>query len=213
MYERYGLDFVCRILTIVGIAAKGAMREIARRFEMPPVEINALSKAMPGLVRGRATSLADAPALSPDFKAKIDKDPQVKKIYDIALVIENMAKSTGTHAAGIILSDDKPLFEHVGQMIDKKGNRTSSDDMKVLENLGFIKFDFLGLKTLSIIEDTVVRIYKNHNIKIDTDMIDIEDPLVFKHIFNAGKLAGIFQLSGSSGFKQVTMQFQPKITD
>jgi DNA polymerase-3 subunit alpha len=210
MYERYGQDYVCRILTIVGIAAKGAIREIARRYEMPPQEINVLSKMMPGLVRGRATSLADAPSISPDFKAKIDSDPQLQKIYKTALVIENMAKSTGTHAAGIILSDHKPLFEHIGQMIDKKGQRTSSDDMKVLENLGFIKFDFLGLKTESIIDDTLKRIKKNHGIDIDLDLIDIEDQNVFKHIFQAGKLAGVFQLSGSSGFKQVTMQFQPR---
>lgn len=210
MYERYGQDFVCRILTIVGIQAKGAMREIARRFEMPPQEINLLSKMMPGLVRGRATSLADAPSISPEFKAKIDSDPQIKKIYDIALVIENMAKSTGTHAAGVIVSNELPLFEHIGQMVDKHGNRTSSDDMKVLENLGFIKLDFLGLKTLSIISATVHRIFVNHGIKIDLDNLDLSDPLVYKHILNAGKLAGIFQLSGSSGFKQVTMQFNPK---
>lgn len=209
MYERYGLDYVCRILTIVGIAAKGAVREIARRYEMPPTDINSLSKSMPGLVRGRATPLAEAPAVSADFKAKIDADPLVKKIFETALVIENMAKSTGTHAAGIILSDDKPLFEHIGQMIDKKGQRTSSDDMKVLESLGFIKFDFLGLKTLSIIADTQKRIEKNHKIKINLEDIDLEDQNVFKHIFHTGKLAGVFQLSGSSGFKQVTIQFHP----
>lgn len=209
MYEKYGLDYVCRILTIVGIAAKGAVREIARRYEMSPTDINSLSKSMPGLVRGRATPLAEAPTVSADFKAKVDADPLVKKIFETALVIENMAKSTGTHAAGIILSDDKPLFEHIGQMIDKKGQRTSSDDMKVLESLGFIKFDFLGLKTLSIIADTQKRIEKNHGIKINLEDIDLEDQNVFKHIFHTGKLAGVFQLSGSSGFKQVTIQFHP----
>ncbi len=209
MYERYGVDFVCRILTIVGIAAKGAVREIARRYEMSPTDINSLSKSMPGLVRGRATPLSEAPTVSADFKAKVDNDPLVKKIFETALVIENMAKSTGTHAAGIILSDDKPLFEHIGQMIDKKGQRTSSDDMKVLESLGFIKFDFLGLKTLSIIADTQKRIEKNHGIKIILEDINLEDQNVFKNIFHTGKLAGVFQLSGSSGFKQVTIQFHP----
>lgn len=209
MYEKYGLDYVCRILTIVGIAAKGAIREIARRYEVPPQEINALSKMMPGLVRGRATSLAEAPALSPEFKAKIDSNSTYQRIFETALVIENMAKSTGTHAAGVIVSDHLPLMDHIGQMVDKKGNRTSSDDMKVLEGLGFIKLDFLGLKTLSIIADTKKRIKQNHKIDIDLDDIDLTDQNVFRHIFHTGKLAGVFQLSGSSGFKQVTIQFHP----
>lgn len=209
MYEKYGIEFVCRILTIVGIAAKGAIREIARRYEMAPVEINALSKSMPGLVRGRATSLLDAPSIAPEFKAKIDNDPLVKKIYETALIIENMAKSTGTHAAGVVLSDDKPLTDHIAIMIDKHGNRTSADTMKPLEERGFIKFDFLGLKTLSIIDDTCVRIKKNHGIDIDLDMIDFHDKKVYKEIFHTGKLAGVFQLSGSSGFKNVTMMFSP----
>lgn len=209
MYEKYGAEFVCRILTIVGIAAKGAIREIARRYEVSPVDVNALSKMIPGPIRGRPTALKDAAALSEDFRKKIESDSKFKLIYDTALVIENMAKSTGTHAAGIILSDDKPLIEHIGQMLDKNGNRTSSDDMKVLENLGFIKFDFLGLKTLSIISNTVKRIKANHNIDIDLDMIDLDDQSVYKEIFHTGKLAGVFQLSGSSGFKQVTILFNP----
>jgi DNA polymerase-3 subunit alpha len=210
MYEKYGAEYVCRILTIVGIAAKGAIREIARRYEVSPVEVNALSKMIPGPIRGRPTALKDAAALSDDFRKKIESDSKYKLIYDTALVIENMAKSTGTHAAGVILSDDKPLTEHVGQMIDKNGNRTSSDDMKVLENLGFIKFDFLGLKTLSIISNTIKRIKENHKIDIDLDMIDLDDKAVYKEIFSVGKLAGVFQLSGSSGFKNVTILFNPR---
>lgn len=209
MYERYGEEFVCKIMTIVGIAAKGAIREIARRYQVPPAEVNVLSKLIPGPIRGRAIPLAEAPEVAPDFKAKIESNNLYKTIYETALVIENMAKSTGTHAAGIILSDDKPLYEHIGQMIDKKGQRTSCDDMKILEAHGFIKFDFLGLKTLSIIADTVKRIYENHGIKIDIDNIDLEDQSVFKEIFSTGKLAGVFQLSGSSGFKQVTKLFDP----
>lgn len=209
MYEKYGLDYVCRILTIVGIAAKGAIREIARRYEMSPVDINAFSKMIPGPVRGRATTLADAPALSPEFKIKIETDERYKQIYETALVIENMAKSTGTHAAGVVLSDDKPLSEHIALMIDKHGFRTSADTMKILEDLGFIKFDFLGLKTLSIIDNAVLRIKQNHGIEIDLDMIDFHDKKVYKEIFHSGKLAGVFQLSGSSGFKNVTMMFSP----
>lgn len=209
MYQKYGAEFVCRILTIVGIAAKGAVREIARRYELPPVEVNALSKMIPGPIRGRPTALKDAAALSEDFRKKIESDSKYKLIYDTALIIENMAKSTGTHAAGVILSNHLPLTEHIGQMLDKNGQRTSSDDMKVLENLGFIKFDFLGLKTESIIADTLRRIKQNHNIDIDLDMIDLDDQSVYKEIFHTGKLAGVFQLSGSSGFKQVTIQFHP----
>jgi DNA polymerase-3 subunit alpha len=209
MYQKYGAEFVCRILTIVGIAAKGAVREIARRYELPPVEVNAFSKMIPGPIRGRPTALKDAAALSEDFRKKIESDSKHKLIYDTALIIENMAKSTGTHAAGVILSNHLPLTEHIGQMLDKNGQRTSSDDMKVLENLGFIKFDFLGLKTESIIADTLRRIKQNHNIDIDLDMIDLDDQSVYKEIFHTGKLAGVFQLSGSSGFKQVTIQFHP----
>jgi DNA polymerase-3 subunit alpha len=207
--NKYGDDHVCRILTIMGIAAKGAVREICRRYEVPPSETNLFSKMIPGPIRGRATKLEDAPKLSPEFKAKIESDPKFKMIYETALIIEGMAKSTATHAAGIIISDHKKLWEHVALMLDKNGKTTSADDMKVMEMLGFIKMDFLGLKTESIIADILARIYKNHGIKIDIDCIDLNDQSVYKDILIKGLLAGVFQLGGSSGFKQVTTLFAP----
>lgn len=208
--NKYGNEYVCRILTIMGIAAKGAIREICRRYEVSPAETNAFSKMIPGPIRGRATKLEDAPKLSPEFKAKIESDPKFMMIYQTALIIEGMAKSTSTHAAGIIISDEKKLWEHVALMLDKNGNTTSADDMKVMEMLGFIKMDFLGLETESIITDTLVRIKKNYGIDIDIDAIDLNDQAVYKEIFIKGMLNGTFQLGGSSGFRNVTMLFAPR---
>jgi DNA polymerase-3 subunit alpha len=207
--QKYGAEHVSRILTIVGIAAKGAIREIARRYELPPADTNIFSKMIPGLVRGRATSLKDAPLLSPDFKAKIDSSELYRKIFETALVIEGMAKSTGTHPAGVIFSDAQPLKEHIGLQLDKHGNLVTSDSQKTIEDLGFIKMDFLGLRQLSINSDAVKRIKINHQISIDLDDIDMDDIHVYKDILWTGQLAGIFQLSGSSGFKQVTTTFKP----
>ena len=207
--KKYGEDHVCSILTIVGLAAKGAVREICRRYGVSPTDTNAFSKLIPGAVRGRNISLIDAPKEEPKLAEKLN-DPLYKKIFEVALVIENMAKSTGSHAAGIIISDDKPLTDHIGQMVDKNGKITSSDDMKVLEMLGFIKMDFLGLKTLTIIDNTLKRIKANHGISIDLNSINMYDSAVYANILCAGKLAGVFQLSGSSGFKNVTMNMKPQ---
>ncbi|MDD3412597.1 MAG: DNA polymerase III subunit alpha [Lachnospiraceae bacterium] len=209
MYEKYGQDKVCRIMTIGTLAAKGAIREVCRRFEVPYSEANELAKLIPGPVRGRNVDLEEAIKIEPRFAEAIKSNPLYRKIYDIALVMEGMAKNTGIHAAGLILSNELPLIEHIALMAGKNGEITSADVMGVLEDLGFIKFDFLGLKTLTIVQIARQWIKKNHGIDIDPYEIPVNDDRVYSMI-REGKIFGVFQLGGSSGFRDITMRMAPE---
>lgn len=208
MYDINGQDRVCRIMTIGTLAAKGAIRDICRRFEIPFNETNDFAKLIPGPVRGRNTDLAAA-LNEAKFQQAVNSNPMYKRVYDIACIIEGMAKTTGVHAAGLIVSDQKPLIEHIALQLGKGDVVTSADDMKVLEDLGFIKFDFLGLSTLTIIKKCCDWVYKNHGIRIDPYEIPLDDAAVYSMI-REGKLFGVFQLGGSSGFVDVTVQMAPE---
>lgn len=221
--DKYGKDKICKIMTIGTLAASGAIREVCRRFGVPFVQTNEFAKLIPGPVRGRAVSLEKAVEIEPRFAAALKEDLPVEvngvkgtipaqKIYDIALIMEGMAKTTGVHAAGVVISDEKDLWEHIALMIDKEGEITSADDMKVLEDQGFIKFDFLGIKTLTVIQNTINWVLKNHGIEIDIDDIPLDDDKVYEMI-RKGQIFGMFQLGGSSGFIDVTMQMEPNSID
>lgn len=209
MYDKYGTDKVARIMTIGTLAAKGAIREVCRRFEIPFQETNELAKLIPGPVRGRNTNLETALTMEPRFAKAIADNPLYRKVYDIASVMEGMAKSTGIHAAGIILSDHQPLINHIALMLAKGDVICTSDDMKVLEDLGFIKFDFLGLRTLTIVQVCREWIKAIHGIDIDPYEIPLDDPLVYEMI-RCGKIFGVFQIGGSSGFRDVAMKMAPR---
>jgi DNA polymerase-3 subunit alpha len=207
--EKNGEENVCSIMTLGTLAAKGALREMCRRYKLPFVETNEFAKLIPPPIRGRSTTLEDAYKIEPRFKDMVNKNPVNRKIYDTALIIEGMTKSTGTHAAGVIVSNGTPLIEDIGIMVDKEGNRTSVDDMKVLEKRGFIKLDLLGLRTMTIIDETAKWIYKNHGIVVDIYDVNLEDSEVFSMI-REGNLFGVFQLGGSTGFIDVTTMMAPE---
>jgi DNA polymerase-3 subunit alpha len=206
--NKYGVNNTCKIGTIGTLAAKGAIREICRRFELPFAQTNEFAKLIPGPIRGRNVTLVDAVKSEPRFADAL-KDPMYKKIFDIACVIEGMAKSTGTHAAGVIASDGTPLWDSIALQVDKEGAIVSADGMKVLEDLGFIKFDFLGLTTLTVIQRCIAWIKKNYDIDIDIYNLPLDDPKVYDMICR-GEIEGMFQLGGSSGFIDVTMKMGPR---
>jgi DNA polymerase-3 subunit alpha len=211
--EKYGEDKVASIMTIGTMAARGALRDMARVFKLSFQEGDQLSKAVPEGKRGKNVYLRTItdPShedYSPEFMELVNSRAVFQDVVRVAKIVEGMAKSSGTHAAGVIISDDKALWEHTALMLDKHDNVTSQYDMKVLEKLGLIKFDFLGLSTLTVIDDTVKAIEEKYGETIDIDEIDESDPATFE-LLCTGNLQGVFQLSGSSGFKNVVMQIQP----
>jgi len=141
--QKYGADKCCAILTLGTLGAKNALREACRRFQLPFSETNEFAKLIPDGIRGRSYSLQEAYEMDKPFREATVHYPE---IFRIAKDLEGMTKSVGVHAAGVIISDETPLNEYIGLMMGKDDVITSSDTMKILEKLGFIKFDFLGLK-------------------------------------------------------------------
>lgn len=209
MVQKYGEDKVASILTIGTLGAKAAMKEVMRRFDVPPTEQNEFTKAVPPMIRGRAPSIKDC-LENETFKAKMNEKAIYTRCVNIAMIIEGMAKSVGTHAAGLITTDGSPLTDVVAITKDKNDKIVSSDSMKVLEDMGYIKFDFLGLSTLRTIKNTIDYIKINHNVDLDYEEIQhMHDEKVYDMICN-GQLAGVFQLSGSDGFAQVCRMMKPR---
>lgn len=215
MAEKYGEDKVASIMTIGTMAAKGALRDMGRVFKLPPIECDGLAKQVPDGKRGQNVYLrtitdpkhAD---YSKEFMQYINDKPIYKEVLRVAKIVEGMCRSTGTHAAGVVVSNDKPLVHHTALMLDKNDKTVTQNDMKVLEKyLGLIKFDFLGLSTETVIHDTVQMIKENYDIDIDIDNIPEGDEKVFD-LLCQGDLLGVFQLSGSSGFRDVVLQIQPR---
>lgn len=211
--EKYGEDKVASICTIGTMAARGALKDMCRVLGLSFQDGDALSKAVPAGVRGKNVYLKTITDpkhedYSQEFMDFVKTKPQYQEALRLALIVEGMAKSSGTHAAGVVISDDKPLVHHTALMRDKHENVVTQFTMGVLEKLGLIKFDFLGLSTMTVIYDTLDSIEKRYGIRIDLDLIPEDDTKAFQ-LLCEGNLAGIFQLSGSSGFKNVTMQIAP----
>jgi DNA polymerase-3 subunit alpha len=211
--EKYGDDKVASIMTIGTMAARGSLRDISRVLNMTFQEGDAIAKAVPEGKRGKNVYLKTITDpqhedYSPEFMDFVKTKAQYSDVLRIAKVVEGMAKSSGTHAAGVIISDDKPLIKYTALALDKHDKIVTQFDMKILEKLGLIKFDFLGLSTLTVIQDTLASVKRRYGIDIDLDLIPEDDQKAYQ-LLCEGDLQGIFQLSGSSGFKNVTMQIQP----
>ena len=213
--DKYGEDKVASIMTVGTMAAKGALRDVARVFELPYNEADALAKMVPDGKRGRNVYLRTITDpkhedYSQAFMDFINQKQVYKDVLRVAKIMEGMARSTGTHAAGVIISDHLPLWEHCGVMLDKNEKIVTSVTMNVAEKiLGLVKMDFLGLSTLTVEDDAVNHIRENYDIDIDLDAIPEDDSATFD-LLCRGDLLGVFQLSGSSGFKDVVMQIQPR---
>ena len=213
--EKYGKDKVAQIMTIGTMAAKGAIRDSCRVVGISYADADAFAKAIPEGVRGKNVYLKTITDkqhddYSPSFMKVTNGREDYKEALKRALILEGMTRNSGVHAAGVVISDDKPLLDYIGLMLDKEGNIITSDDMKVLEKLiGLIKFDFLGLSTLTTLYRACEFIRENHGTDIDIDCIPLDDVNTYDMLC-AGDLTGVFQLDGSTGFRDVVLQIQPR---
>jgi DNA polymerase-3 subunit alpha len=213
--KKYGQDKVASILTLGTMAARGALKDSCRCMEISYADADKFSKAIPDNVRGKNVYLKTITDpghddYDKDFMKVANSRPDYKEALRRALMVEGMTKSSGTHAAGVVISDHRDLVYHTGLQVDKEGNIVTSYTMDVLEKImGLIKFDLLGLKTITTNQLACEFIKENYDIDIDLDHIPLDDADTY-NLLCSGNLAGIFQLSGSSGFKEVTTQIQPR---
>lgn len=201
--EKYGATRVSQIITYMTMAAKAAIKDVARVLDVPYAKANEIAKLVPNEVHMTIAKALDA---STELKAMYDNDATVKKVIDIAMKIEGTPKSTSKHAAGVLISD-ADIVNYVPLCIDGDGNVVVQSTMLELEDFGLLKFDFLGLRTLTVINDTVKAIEKNYGVKVDIDTIDDTDQSVFE-MLTAGKTNGVFQLE-SEGMKSTLAGLAP----
>ena len=203
--QKYGEDRVCQIVTFGTLSAKAAVKAVARVMELPFEKSNGISKYIPAEV---GMTIDKALETSPDFKKVYDEEPEIKNIIDEARCIEGLKCNTGMHAAGVIISA-QPLDEIVPVQYAKDGNVITEYPKEDCEKVGLLKMDFLGLKNLTIIVQTLEMIKQRYGIDIDINNIPLDDEPVYK-MLSSGDTDGVFQLE-SSGMKKLVKDLKPTV--
>lgn len=203
--RKYGEDHVAQIITFGTMAARGAVRDVGRALDMPYSAVDKVAKEIP-MHPGQNVTIEGAKQENPELQKMSDSSPEIKKLLDMAESIEGLSRHASTHAAGVVISD-KPLMEYVplyrnGDVI------TTQFPMGLLEDLGLIKMDFLGLRTLTVIRDALENIEHSQGKKIDLDTIDFADAGVYA-MLSRGETLGVFQLE-SKGMISFMKDLQPE---
>jgi DNA polymerase III subunit alpha len=204
--DKYGSDHVAQIVTYGTIKGKQAIRDAARVLGHPYAEGDKLCKVYPPLIMGRDAGLQKALESAPELKAFYDMGGASKEIIDTALKVENLKRSAGIHAAGVVIGP-APLIEHIPLKRGEHGEVVTQYDMRLIEELGLLKMDFLGLRNLTVIELTKDYIRDNRGIEVDVDSLDLADPKVYE-MLRQGDSDGVFQLE-SDGMRRLLVQLKP----
>ena len=208
--EKYGIDRVGQIATFHQLKARGVIRDIARVMEIPYAEADKLAKLVPEPVQGKSPPVRDAIEQEPELKRLYQGDAKIRELLDIAAALEGLNRHAGMHAAGVVISDE-PLWDLVPCFRGQNGEIVTQFAMKEVEKAGLIKFDFLGLKTLTVIHTAVGLINQQRTAAgqppFDITRIPVEDPGVYEMI-SRGDTTGVFQAE-SSGFREILKKLKP----
>ncbi len=209
--QKYGKDYVAQIITFGKLQARAVLKDVGRVLQMPYNQVDRICKLIP-FNAIEAVTLDKAIEMDKDLQQAIKEDPQVTKLVDIALRLEGLNRHASTHAAGVVIGD-KPLQEICALYNDDGSSMPAVGySMKYAEAAGLVKFDFLGLKTLTAIFETVKLIEKTRGIKIDIANLKLDDKETFK-MLATGDSIGVFQIE-SSGMRSVLRQMRAdKIED
>ena len=200
--KKYGAESVAQIITFGTMAAKAVLKDAGRALDMPYGEVDRLAKMIPSTLN---ISLEEALKQSPQLEAA-RKDVQVKQLIEVALRLEGLARHASTHAAGVVISP-RPLTEIVPLYKSNKDEITTQYDMNALGRIGLLKMDFLGLTTLTILDDSVRMIKQNRGIDLDLTTLPLDDAPTYA-LFARGDTTGIFQFE-SHGMRDILKRYQP----
>lgn len=201
--ERYGYDHVAQIVTFGTMAAKGAVRDVGRVLNMPYSQLADIAKLIPNELK---ITLDKALKESADLRKLYDSDADVKKLIDLARKIEGLPRHSSTHAAGVVIARN-PLTDYLPVAVSE-GTLVTEFDKDHVEELGLLKMDFLGLRTLTVINDTIANIKKNRQEVIDINAIPLADELT-ADMLCAGKTGAVFQME-SSGMTNLVKDLAPR---
>ena len=201
--EKYGVDNVGQIITFGKLQPRAAIKDVSRVFGLTFSEADMISKLIPEEL---GITLESALKKEPKLQELIDGDPKIKQIFSISLRLEGLYRHAGIHAAGVVITN-RPLVEYCPLFKGAKGEKVIQFDKDFAEKIGLIKFDFLGLKTLTVINHAVSIIRRDIDPQFDIEEIGLEDTGVYQFI-SSGKTAGVFQLE-SSGMIELCKKIQP----
>lgn len=206
--EKYGSDKVAQIGTFGTMSAKAVIKDVGRVLGIPYAEVDRLTKLIPSF-RGKVFSIDDSIAQVAQIRSLIEKSTALEELVELARPLENMVRHSSTHAAGVVISSE-PLADYIPLYRGSNNEVVTQYDMNSIEDLGFVKFDFLGLKTLTVIDGTVKLIndgQKSGNGNgFDISKIPLDDPEVFR-LLSSNYTRGIFQIE-SSGMKELLQRLQ-----
>ncbi len=202
--EKYGKDQVVQIVTFGTLAARGVVRDVGRVLDIPYAKCDAIARMIP---KDLGMTLEKALEVSPDLKKEYQEDSETKYLVDMSMRLEGLPRHTSMHAAGVVISRTS-VDNYVPLSRAQDGTITTQFTMTTLEELGLLKMDFLGLRTLTVIQNAVEQVDKNQGIRLDMDAIDYNDSQVLESI-GTGKDDGIFQLE-SGGMKSFMKELKPQ---
>lgn len=207
--QKYGSDKVAQIGTFGTMSAKACVKDVGRALGIPYAEVDKVTKTIPTF-RGKVKSIEECLTEAQPFKELISRDRQLRELIEIARPLENMVRHTSTHAAGIVISNE-PLMDHIPLYKGQRDEVVTQYDMNGVEYLGFVKFDFLGLKTLTLINRTIefVNLAKKRRGEepLQLSSIQLDDAEVYK-LLSSGKTKGVFQVE-SPGMVELLKRLQP----
>ena len=201
--EKYGKDQVVQIVTFGTMAARGVIKDVGRVMDVPYVQCDTIAKMIPQELN---ITIDKAMKANPELKKIYETDETVRKLIDMSRRLEGLPRHTSMHAAGVVISQ-KPVMEYVPLSRGSDGSLVTQFTMTTLEELGLLKMDFLGLRTLTVIQNAEKLVRRDKGIELDMDKIDYEDKKVYG-MLGAGKTEGGFQLE-STGMKNFMKELKP----
>src|SRR5256714_7898077 len=202
--RKYGRENVAQIITFGTMAAKAAIKDVGRAMDVPYNDVDRIAKMVPTTLNIKLESaIKESPALQQAY----ENDAQVKQLIDTAMRLEGLVRNAGMHAAGVVISP-LPLNELVPLYKTKNDEIVTAFDMVAIEKMGLLKMDFLGLTTLTILDDAIKLIRQTRNQQIELDAIPLHDPTTYEKVFHSGLTSGVFQFE-SHGMRDVLRRYKP----
>jgi DNA polymerase III subunit alpha len=203
--KKYGKESVAQIITFGTMLARAVLRDVGRALGVSYGEVDKIAKMIP-IIPGQLITLNKALSLTPELASIYESDPRIKQLIDVAMQLEGLSRHASTHAAGVVISD-KPLMERVPLTRGADGESVTGFDMQSLEKTGMLKMDFLGLKTLTVIEEATKIVKRTQGKDIDITSLPLDDKKTFS-LLSQGETVGVFQLE-SRGMREILTKINP----
>lgn len=202
--EKYGKDRVAQIATFGTMQARAVIRDVGRALAMPYNEVDRIAKLIPS---APGMTLEKAFQVEPRLAEQQREDPQIKELFEVAFALEGLTRHASTHAAGVVIGD-KPIVEYMPLYRGQDGEIVTQYPMKYVEEAGLIKFDFLGLRNLTVIHNAVEHIRQNHGVELNIQELPLDDPDTYT-LLSRADTTGVFQLE-SSGMRDILLRLRPE---